>query len=117
MLERPTPRPAGVLGTHGSIVATVRVPSEGRADTSSGSMREVQLVAREVDLDTCSVSVGGHTCGWIHRDGHYYVAYTGTIPGHAHECGHALLWDEAVAMLLSESEAGPNAPAQRAETG
>lgn len=104
MLERPTPRPAGVLGTHGSMIATVRMPDDGRADTMGARPREVQLVAREVDLDTCAVYVDGRKRGWIHRDGHYYVAYAGDYPERAHECGHGLLWDEAAAMLLSETE-------------
>jgi hypothetical protein len=104
MLERPAPRPAGVLGTHGSTLATVRVP---RAD---GAPFEVQLVAREVDLDTCAVYVDGRKRGWIHHEGHYYVAYAGQIPEYAHDCGHSLLWDEAAALLLSAAPA----PAARA---
>jgi hypothetical protein len=100
MLERPSPRSAGVLGTHGSMVVTVRVPYEARAGCPS-SMHEVELIAREVDLDTCAVFVDGRRCGWIHRDGHYYVAFAGEIPERAQECGHALLWDQAAAMLLA----------------
>jgi hypothetical protein len=100
MLERPSPRSAGVLGTHGSMVVTVRVPDDARAGCPT-SMHEVELIAREVDLDTCAVFVNGHRCGWIHRDGHYYVAFAGEIPERAQECGHALLWDEAAAMLLA----------------
>ncbi|HEY0248405.1 MAG TPA: hypothetical protein VGC45_09105 [Gryllotalpicola sp.] len=102
MLEPSPPRAAGVLGTHGSIVATVRVPA--RADTSGSGPREVELLAREVDLDTCVVFVDGRMRGWIHRDGHYYVAFAGEIPERARECGHALLWDEAAAMLLAATE-------------
>lgn len=96
MLERPTPHTAEVLGTHGSIVATVRVPAE--------ELHEVQLVAREVDLSTCAVYVDGRQRGWIHRDGHYYVAYSGQIPERARDCGHALLWDEAAALLLTATD-------------
>jgi hypothetical protein len=105
MLERPAPRSASVLGTHGSVVATVRVAGQGPADTSGPTLREVQLVAREVDLDTCSVYVDGRKRGWIHRDGHYYVAFAGEIPERARDCGHALLWDEAAAMLLTATGA------------
>ena len=103
MLERPQPHSAGLLGTHGSFVATVRVPDEGFGDTSRVSPHEVELIVREVDLDTCAVYVDGHKCGWIHQDGHYYVALAGDIPEHAHECGHALLWDQAAAMLLLQT--------------
>lgn len=107
MLERPAPRSAGVLGTHGSIVATVRVAEQGPTDAgpSRGEVREVQLVAREVDLDTCAVYVDGRKQGWIHRDGHYYVAFAGEIPERARDCGHALLWDEAAALLLAATGA------------
>jgi len=68
-------------------------------------VREVQLVAREVDLDTCAVYVDGRKQGWIHRDGHYYVAFAGEIPERARDCGHALLWDEAAALLLAATGA------------
>jgi hypothetical protein len=105
MLERPAPRSASVLGTHGSVVATVRVAGQGPADTSGPTLREVQLVAREVDLDTCAVYVDGRKRGWIHRDGHYYVAFAGEIPERARDCGHALLWDEAAALLLTATGA------------
>jgi len=101
MLERPMPRAAGVLGTHGSVVATVRVPDEGRGAALGAGPHEVEIVAREVDLDTCAVFLDGRKRGWIHRDGHYYVAYAGEIPERARECGHALLWDEAAALLLT----------------
>lgn len=104
MLERPNPRAAGVLGTHGSMVATVRVPNEGRTGIAASAMHEVKLVAREVDLDTAAVYVDGRRRGWIHRDGHYYVAYAGQIPERARDCGHALLWDEAAALLLTATE-------------
>jgi len=104
MLERPDPRSARVLGTHGSAVATVRVPDEGNPGAPGCTTREIVLVVREVDLDTCVVFVDGRKRGWIHRDGHYYVALAGEIPERAHECGHALLWDEAAAMLLADGE-------------
>ncbi|GAA4171440.1 hypothetical protein GCM10022287_10760 [Gryllotalpicola koreensis] len=107
MLERPTPRTAGVLGTHGSMVANVRVPDE--------EPHVVQLVAREVDIDTCAVYVDGRKRGWIHRDGHYYVAYSGQIPERAHDCGHALLWDEAAALLLMATESAATEPTATAE--
>ncbi|MCL2795249.1 MAG: hypothetical protein FWD85_08085 [Microbacteriaceae bacterium] len=100
MLEQSRRRTAEVLGTHGSVVAVVRVPDEGRGDTSGVSPHEVELVAREVDLDTCALYRGTTRLGWIRRDGHYYLALVGE-PGHPHECGHALLWDEAAAMLLT----------------
>jgi hypothetical protein len=107
MLERPTPRTAGVLGTHGTMSAVVRVAAEGPGDVAFASTREVELVVREVDLDTCAVYHDGRKCGWIHRDGRYYIAFSGEIPERAHECGHALLWDEAAAMLLAaEAAAG-----------
>lgn len=107
MIERSAPRSAGVLGTHGSMSVVVRVAPEDRGETLFGSTREVELVVREVDLDTCAVFHDGHKCGWIHRDGRYYVAYSGEIPERAQECGHSLLWDEAAAMLLSaETSAG-----------
>lgn len=101
MLERATRRSAGVLGTHGSIVAIVRVPDDGPGDGAAGGLHEVELIAREVDLDTCAVYVDGRMRGWIHRDGHYYVAYRGQIPERARECGHSLLWDAAAAKLLA----------------
>lgn len=86
------------------MIATVRVPDGGRTDRSGDSLHEVELVAREVNLDTCAVYVDGCMRGWIHRDGHYYVAYAGQILEGARECGHALLWDEAAAMLLTATE-------------
>lgn len=96
MIEQPHPRPAEVLGSHGSVVATLRVPED-----RNGMLRphEVQIVAREVSIDTCAVYVDDAMLGWIRRDGHYYLALTGDA-AHQHECGHALLWDEAAAMLL-----------------
>lgn len=108
MLERSAPRSAGLLGTHGSFVVTIRVPAEGSpalADVLDAALREVELVVREVDLDTCSVYLDGRKQGWIRRDGHYYVAFAGEIPDRAEECGHALLWDEAAVMLLSRAGA------------
>lgn len=101
MLERLPPRSARVLGTHGSAVVTVRVPDDRSLAAPGSAAREVVLVVREVDLDTCAVFVDGRKLGWIHRDGHYYVALAGEIPERARECGHALLWDEAAAMLLA----------------
>ena len=97
MIERPHPRAAEVLGSHGSVVATLRVP-----DDRNGMVcpHEVEIVAREVSIDTCAVYVDTAMVGWIRRDGHYYLALTGE-PGDVHECGHALLWDEAAAMLLA----------------
>jgi hypothetical protein len=101
MLERPAPRAAGVLGTHGSLSVTLRLPDDDLAVFPGDALHEVQVVAREVDLDTCAVFVDGRKRGWIHRDGHYYVAYSGEIPERAHDCGHAMLWDEAAALLLT----------------
>ncbi|WP_022881037.1 hypothetical protein [Gryllotalpicola ginsengisoli] len=101
MLEPPHPRSAEVLGTHGSMLATVRVPAQDRADSSSARTESVELVAREVDLDTCAIYVDGRMRGWIHRDGHAYVALAGTVPEKAKDCGHSLLWDEAAALLLA----------------
>lgn len=103
MLERPRPHSAALLGTHGSIMATVRVPDGGFAGTSQVSQHEVELIVREVDLDTCAVYVDGRKRGWIHRDGHYFVALAGEIPERARDCGHSLLWDEAATMLLEAS--------------
>jgi hypothetical protein len=97
MIERPRPRPAEVLGSHGSVIATLRVPEERGGMTSP---HEVRVVAREVSIDTCAVYVDDARVGWIRRDGHYYLALAGD-PAHMRECGHALLWDEAARMLLA----------------
>lgn len=104
MLERPVPRAAGVLGTHGSLSVTLRLPEDDLAAVPGGSGNVVQVVVREVDLDTCAVFVDGRKRGWIHRDGHYYVAYSGEIPERARNRGHALLWDEAAILLLTATE-------------
>ena len=103
MLGSANSQSTSFLRTHGSFVATVRVPDDGFGDASTASPHEVQLVVREVDLDTCAVYLDGRKCGWVHRDGHYFVALAGDIPERAHDCGHALLWDEAAAMLLAAS--------------
>jgi hypothetical protein len=92
------------------MLARVRMPDDGAADGLGERPREVELVVREVSLDTCAVYADGRMRGWIHRDGHFYVALAGQIPERARECGHALLWDEAAALLLAATE--PEAPTE-----
>ena len=71
-----------------------------RAEWRDG-IRTIQLaVSRRGDLMD-EISFDGRVIGFIHRAGHIFVALTGARLDHAEECGQSVVWDKAVALLLT----------------
>jgi len=80
------------------LAVTVRIPVDTLVPGSN--ILEVPVVVHYIDPDTTEVLINGEVIGYIHYDGHNFVASTGHRLEDAQQCGRTTdLWDHAVARL------------------
>ena len=84
--------------TQDMLALTVRVPVHTLLPGSD--ILEVPVVVHYLTPDTTEVLINGEIIGYIHYDGHNFMALTGPRIEDAQQCGRTTdLWDHAVARL------------------
>ncbi|MFC4242510.1 hypothetical protein ACFOYW_03915 [Gryllotalpicola reticulitermitis] len=91
------PMAAHIARRPGELVAlTVRIPIHTLA---AADILEVPVLVHELDANTTEVLIDGSTVGYIHFDGHHFVALSGPTLEAGVPCGAGDLWDQALGRL------------------
>lgn len=94
LLSRKTPTHSD--GDVHCVRLTVRVPVH---TLSTPDVRDVPVVAHQLDAVTTEVLIDGAVAGFIRCDGHHFVAMRGPALIDAVPCGTSELWDRALGLL------------------